>query len=171
MITRKTYEFKANISNEQQHKLKRKFELTRILYNELLANTLEFNFALGEYPDFDGMYHAYTNSILVKYPDLKYLSDPVVRYEIRKVQDFYKKRKDVTHEPKMLGHISARSYLLGYANAIRFIERSNKISTPWFKNGIELKVDKTIEGTIKSASIKRAKKGSYYIVINTEVFE
>lgn len=39
---------------------------------------------------------------------------------------FTKNGKSVTHEPKMLGHISARSYLLGYANAIKFIERSKQ---------------------------------------------
>lgn len=170
MVTRKTYDFKANISNEQKFKLNRKFELTRILYNELILKTLDFTFALGEYPEFDGLYTTYQNSILVKYPDLKYLSDPVVRYEIRKIQDFYRDRKDVTYEPGMLGQLSSRSYLLGYSSSIKFIGGSNKVSTPWFKKGISLSIDKKIEGSIKSAYIKRSRKGAYYITINTEVF-
>jgi putative transposase len=163
-IIKYTYKFRLNPTNNQKILLNKHFGSVRWVFNYFLNQRKE------EYLNNKKSLNYYNQSIeltqIKKFDTwLKEINSQTLQYSLKCLdqayQNFFAKR---TQFPKFKSKKSKNSF-----TCPQFVKYENsKLIIPKFQEGIEMIMERKIEGLIKKATISKTPTGKYFVSILTE---
>ena len=158
----KAYKYRAYPNNKQIEYLNKVFGCTRFIWNKMLADKDNF------YRDNKKIYYITPakykqEHLFLKEVDSLALANVQLNLE-KSFKSFFKKK---SNKPKFKKKRDKQSFTTNNQNGTIYLEH-NYLKIPKLKSLIKLKLHRTFEGNIKSATITKTKSNKYYISILVE---
>ena len=158
----KAYKYRAYPNKKQIEYLNKVFGCTRFIWNQMLSNKENY------YKNNKKIYYITPAKYKKEYPFLKEvdslaLSNVQLNLE-KSFKSFFKKK---SNKPKFKKKRDKQSFTTNNQNGTIYLEQ-NYLKIPKLKSLIKLKLHRTFEGNIKSATITKTKSNKYYISILVE---